>query len=92
VTLIALTVDRSDSAAYIRGKLFMAGVDARTPLCIVLDVLTVLSLETPVDELRKWRKELDAALWRAQPPDRDTWGLRPEHQAQTERLMRGAPG
>ena len=83
---------QTDSGAYVRGKLFMAGVDVQTPVTTALDVLTVVLMEVPVDDLRKWRQELDRALWRVRPPDRGTWGLLPEHVAAQERLIRSSPG
>lgn len=83
---------RTDPAAYMRGKLFMAGVDDRTPISAALDVVQVIVMEIPGDELKKWRRELDRALWRVRPPDRETWGLLPEHVAAQERLIRHSPG
>jgi hypothetical protein len=77
---------QTDPGAYVRGKLFMAGVDDRTPIARSLDVLTVIVMEVPVEDLRKWRRELDAALWRVRPPDRETWGALPEHQERMARL------
>lgn len=91
VALIASTVGRTDTAAYIRGKLFMAGVGQRTPLGTALDVLQVLVMDVPVDEIRKWRRELDIALWKVTPPSRETWGLEPDQVVATERLIRGTP-
>lgn len=89
--LVASAATQTDTAAYLRGRLFMAGVSDRTPLATALDVLTVLVMEVPTDELRKWRRELDAALWKVRPPDRSTWGLLPDQVASTERLIRGSP-
>lgn len=84
--LVAATDERTDVAAYMRGKLRMAGVDADTPLRDALDCLQVVIMEVPVDELKKWRREFDSALWKIRPPDRSTWGLAPEQQAATARL------
>lgn len=86
-----MTSTRTDNAAYVRGKLHMAGVDESTPISTALDVVIVVAMEVPGDELRKWRRELDRALWRVRPPDRETWGLEPHQIAATERLIKGAP-
>jgi hypothetical protein len=83
---------QTDPGAFVRGKLFMAGIDDRIPIATALDVLQVVIMEVPTDDLRKWRRELDRALWRVRPPDRDTWGLLPEHVAAQERLIRSSPG
>jgi hypothetical protein len=82
---------RTDPGAFVRGKLFIAGVDGNTAIATTLDVLQVVVMEVPTDDLRKWRRELDRALWRVRPPDRDTWGLLPEHVAAQERLIRSSP-
>jgi hypothetical protein len=84
-----------------RGRLFLAGVDGQTPVSDVLDVLTVIVVDTPGEALGKWRSGLDraAAVARADAtrargtvpsggrPDRATWGLAPDQIAATERFM-----
>lgn len=65
----------------------MAGVDGATPIRTAMDCLTVIVMEVPGDQLKKWRTELDAALHRVQPPSRETWGTLPEQQAGMLRLM-----
>ncbi len=75
-----MTAGGTDLASWMRGRLHQSGVDGDTPLCTALDVVMTLVVDAPVDALRKWRTELDAALWRIRPPDRDTWGLLPEQQ------------
>lgn len=88
--------------AYIRGRLFIAGVDARTPASDALDVLTVVVMDTPGEALGKWRTGIDraafaakAAAARARTPvgtpgparyDRSTWGLAPEQVEATRRF------
>lgn len=69
----------------------MAGVDRSTPIATACDVIQVVIMDVPSDELKKWRRNFDAALWRIRPPDRSTWGLSPEQQAQTARLTSHRP-
>lgn len=84
-----MTAAHTDVASYVRGRLFIAGVDERTTICDTLDVLTVTVMDVPVDQLKQWRTELDAALLKLQPAtiDRATWGTSPEQQAAMARLM-----
>jgi hypothetical protein len=105
-----MTTGRDDVAAYVRGKLHLAGIDGDTPLPVLLDVLTTVVVDVPVDALKDWRRRFDQALLRAslrtptartaaragtgprgaRPaasyPDRETWGLLPEHQEAMARL------
>jgi hypothetical protein len=85
-----------------RGRLFLAGVDNLTPITDVLDVLTVVVMETPGEALGKWRTGLDRAASAAKAaamrgrgpagapaatrPDRATWGLEPHQIAATQRF------
>lgn len=66
----------------------MAGVVATTPISDVLDVLTVIMLEIPEQQLRKWRTAMDradvVAKAKAGKLDRSTWGLQP-HQIEQQR-------
>lgn len=84
-----MTTQRTDTAAFVRGKLHMAGVDRATPIATAVDVITVIAMDVPTDDLKKWRREFDSALWRVRPPDRATWGLRPDQAAETRRLTAG---
>lgn len=67
----------------------MAGVGPDTGCGDALDVLTVLMLEIPTQQLRKWRAGIDRAVTAAQVQagrfDRRTWGLAP-HQVEQQRL------
>lgn len=90
---MAAVTASTDTAAYLRGKLRLSGVGPDTPLGELCDVLTVLMVDgVPGDQLRKWRGHVDRAAWALRPPDRETWGLTPEHQAQMARLTQGAGG
>ncbi len=84
-----MTAAHTDVASYVRGRLFIAGVSEQTSICDTLDVLTVTVMDVPVEQLKQWRTELDAALLKLQPAtiDRATWGLLPDQVAATERLM-----
>lgn len=87
-----------------RGRLFMTGVDDRTPVSDVLDVLTVVVMDTPGEALGKWRTGLDravavarAATAKARGPvatrlDRATWGLQPDQIESTKRFMASMGG
>lgn len=76
-----------DIAAWLRGRLTMAGITGDTPVAEVLDVLTVLAVEVPKEALTDWRNKLERALWTIRPPDRASWGLAPEQQQQMSRLV-----
>lgn len=66
----------------------MCCVDDDTDLADLCDaVIYVLAEGVPQDQLRKLRDSVQIASWRVQPPDRSTWGLSPEQQAQAARLM-----
>ena len=76
-----------------RGRLFLADVRPQTALTDVLDVLTVIMLETPGEALKQWRAGLDRAAAAAaaasrKPVTREqlraTWGLEP-HQIEAHR-------
>jgi hypothetical protein len=84
-----------DVATYLRGQLRLKGVTADTPLDEVLDAVMALEVEgVPGEQIGKWRKATDRAVWRIRPPDRDSWGESPEQQAKMARLAKGgaAPG
>jgi hypothetical protein len=81
-----LTADRV-LGAYIRGRLVIAGITARTAITDVLDVITVIAMDCPGDALQKWRTGMDRALATralrnpdpvaAKKADRASWGLAP---------------
>ena len=87
-----------------RGRLFMAGVRARTALTDVLDLITVIVMDTPGEALAKWRSGLDRAVavarmrdTRAQTleqrgVDRASWGLAPHQVEATRRFMTSMGG
>lgn len=85
--------------SYVRGRLVMAGLGGHAPVGDVLDVLTVIVMETPGEALGKWRDGIDRVVARARhasastaapsTPDRATWGLLPDQAAATQRLMGG---
>lgn len=78
----------SDTAAYLRGKLLLAGLGPDTPVADLCDVLTVLEVDgVPSEQLKSWRDQVDRAAWRIKPPDRASWGLRPDQAAQQQALM-----
>jgi hypothetical protein len=66
----------------------MASVTSESDVCNVLDVLTVVMLEIPEPQLRKWRQMMDradvAAKTRSGKFDRSQWGLQP-HQIEQQR-------
>jgi hypothetical protein len=91
--LTAAVLTSGDQAAYLRGKLRLAGVTDDAPLDELCDVLTVLQVEgVPGEELKRWRGHLDRATWKIRPPDREQWGLSPEEQASMARLAASAGG
>lgn len=78
--------------AYVRGRLFMAGVTDATDLGDALDVLTVVLMDTPGEALGVWRRRMDLVTAQAQARsgrvDRASWGLRPEQVQQQKQAMR----
>jgi hypothetical protein len=95
-----MTCGPTDIAAYLRGRLHLAGVDADTPVGTVLDVLLTIVVDVPADALKDWRKNFDRALRplaRQHPesrrvyPDRETWGLLPQQQAAMAKLAGTRP-
>ncbi len=68
-------------------------MDDDTELDVLCDALIfVLSDGVPGEQLSKLRKNVDRASWAIRPPDRSTWGLSPEQQADMKRLATGAGG
>lgn len=70
----------------------MTGVVATTPISDVLDLLTVIMLEIPQEQLRTWRSAMDRAALvadaKAGKLDRSTWGLQPHQIEQQRAAMR----
>ncbi len=84
--LDSVCATESDTAAYLRGKLRLAGIGDDTPLDVLCDAAMVLMVDGAPD-LRKWRDQVDIASWRIKPPDRASWGLRPDQVAAQQQLM-----
>lgn len=63
----------------------------RTSLRTVLDVLTVILMDTPGEALKRWRDGMDRAAMVAQARagriDRANWGLQPHQIEQQQRFM-----
>lgn len=73
---------------YVHGKLALAGMDLRTPLTTWLDSVYAIVADAPHEFLEKlWPKI--AQLAARVKPDRETWGVLPEHQALTAKLTQG---
>lgn len=87
-----MTTGGTDIASWMRGRLFLAGVDDDTPVGTVLDVLSTVIVEVPKDQLTEWRRRFDRILTpiaaKAEKPlyDRETFGLLAEHQAGMRKL------
>ncbi len=89
--ILASVTSDSDTAAYLRGKLRLAGLGDDTPLDVLCAALVTLTVDG-VPDLRKWRDQVDIASWRVKPPDRASWGLRPDQIAQQQALIKQAGG
>lgn len=80
-TLIAFTRRGNEYAPYVRGRLVLAGLgDPRAPASDYLDALYAIVADAPHDVLKELAKQITIAGAKL-APDRDTWGLLPEHQA-----------
>lgn len=88
--ILASVTAADDTAAYLRGKLRLAGLGDDTPLADLLDALVCL-VNDGVPDLRKWRDQVDIATWRVKPPDRSSWGLRPD-QIVAQQALTGQAG
>lgn len=79
---------------YIAGKLGLAGLDLSTPLHIWLDAIYATWADAPHEVLEKALKQTIIQEARIDPERaRETWGLRPEHQATSRGLgQRGGLG
>lgn len=75
------------SGPYVRGQLELAHVGLNTPLDRWLDAVYAAWLNAPHDRLEAAHKQVTLAAARLRP-DRETWGLLPDHQA----LSRGLTG
>lgn len=62
-----------------RGKLALAGIDLRVSAACWFDAAYAIIIEAPHDVLNKMFDHLVRSQARAEP-DRETWGLLPEHQ------------
>lgn len=72
---------------YIAGKLGLAGLDLSTPLHVWLDAVYTIWVDAPHELLQKVMKQLITQEARIDPERaRETWGLRPEHQATSRGL------
>lgn len=84
--LASLTVGTQPLSPYIRGKLTLAGIDPRDPVGSVADCVYAIVADAPHDVLQQWDKKLimeGAKAW----PERDTWGVLPEHRRLSGGLM-----
>ncbi|MGH8571851.1 MAG: hypothetical protein ACREX8_04640 [Gammaproteobacteria bacterium] len=80
--------------AFVRGRLALAGFTSDTDLGTACDVVTAVAMDAPMAALSAWKRQLDHLVLREQVasgagPDRDTWGLLPEHRAATAPLIGG---
>jgi hypothetical protein len=76
---------------YIRGSLTLAGVGLRMPASEWLDAVYAVYLNAPHELLEKAHKQMVIGAARLRP-DRETWGLLPEHQALGRGLVKGPGG
>jgi hypothetical protein len=60
---VATTCGADDIAAYLRGRMILAGLDDRAPVSTVLDVLMTTMVDTPAKELEEWRQRFDRAIY-----------------------------
>lgn len=76
---------------YLRGRLALAGVGLRTPLADWLDAVYAAYLDGPPEEvLRKAHQQTVIGAARLRP-NRETWGLEPDHVALSKGLMGQVP-
>jgi hypothetical protein len=80
ILLAGLTSDPT-VGPYLRGQMHLNRIDLQLPLREWLDALYALWTSAPHEVLKEARKVLDRHSVRI-APDRDTWGLLPEHVAQ----------
>lgn len=78
--MIALTQRGSEYGPYVRGRLALAGLDdSRVPAATYCDAIYAIVADAPHDTLKDLFKQL-AIQGAAAAPDRESWGLLPEHQ------------
>jgi hypothetical protein len=75
----------------VNGKLALAGVDLRTSFDVWLDAVYAVLMEAPHEALAKMRDQIVIQSARLRP-DRETWGLLPEHQEQMRRVVGSGGG
>lgn len=76
---------------YLRGRLALAGIGLHTPLQDWLDAVYAAYLDGPGEELlRKAHQQAVIGAARLRP-DRDTWGLEPDHRALGQGLVGQPP-
>lgn len=71
---------------YVRGKLTLAGLDTRVDADSYLDAVYATVAEAPGEVLDKMMRKIVEVRARV-APNRDTWGLEPEHRAMSSGLM-----
>ena len=74
---------------YIRGQLALAHVTLRTPLADWLDAVYAAWVAAPHEALQAAAKTMVVQSARLRP-DRETWGMLPEHRALAGKLGQGA--
>ncbi len=79
VLLIKQVTEDPVYAAYVRGRLVLAGVDLSVPASDWLDAVWAAYVDSPHDLLKKLQREVVIATAKIMP-DRSTWGLLPEQQ------------
>lgn len=71
---------------YVRGRLALAGLDLSVDAGTYLDAIHAIAAEVPVETLEKMMSEIVKHNARV-APDRETWGLLPEHQRMSAGLQ-----
>lgn len=79
VLLIQQLTEDPVYAAYVRGRLVLAGVDLSVPAPDWLDAVWAAWVDSPHELLKKAQREVVIATAKIMP-DRSTWGLLPEQQ------------
>lgn len=91
ILIIGLT-EEPILAAYVRGKLALAGVDLSVDVGTWLDAAWACVIDAPYEALKAAMQQMTKGMARIRPEAaRATWGLLPEHQAAAGRLGQG-PG
>ncbi|MDF2822809.1 MAG: hypothetical protein K0R68_217 [Mycobacterium sp.] len=93
VVLIFGVTESPSAGAYVRGKLALAGLDLSADLGVWLDAVYAVWIDAPHEMLEKAQATMVRQIARLRPEEaRETWGLRPEHQAMAGKLGKGAQG